>query len=350
MREGDNLRKIIFLAIAVIVFCFSCYAEPIEIKETDDNGNQCIIKIFEVPVDTDPNSLVEADFKRGQYLYTETGITKEDVEGSSVRLEKQIVTVDTASNNLTEIKKKLEPQIEYAEDGYIGVLLLNEESISTKVNGYGSKSYNVTETKTYSGLDRNDPSYITKTIQKDGRNLNLSNVSWSVSGSEENPVYTATATYSGTGTSQYAKGYESTVEYVGEVRKPDITKAICTITYTGKRVFPIISALLILIGIGVISVIYLLFAFRKNVKIYNLQNEQYILIGKDKISIKHPVIDLNKEFKATSDKYAVVLSKGLTKNMFGKQVTVAYKDEKLYYMIEGYNTEFWFKVGDDHEE
>jgi len=341
-------------AAMLIIFFATAYTEPLLIEEVGEDGKQYITKVFEVSADTNPNSLIEADFKKGQYLYTKSDIKKEDVEEKDVREERQSVTVNTTSNKTDDIVAKLEPQIEYDEDGYQGALYLNTESITTKASGYGTNSSPITETKTYNNLERNDPSYIEKSIQKDGKTLNLTNVSWSMVGSEESPSYKAVATYSGTSTSQYVKGYVSTAEYIGEVSKPNISKALVTITYTGEKQFPVkevveYSLIFILIA-AITALVYFLLILKKNVKIYNLQNEQYILIGKDRISIKYPVLDLNKEFKSTSDKYAVVLNKGLTRKMFGKQVTVAYKEEKLYYMIEGYNTEFWFKVGDEHEE
>lgn len=76
-----------------------------------------------------------------------------------------------------------------------------------------------------------DTSLIPKTIQENGRTLELANVSWrTVPGGNDalNPTYTASVTYSGTAASKYATGYTVSAEYTGEVSKTGSDR----ITYT----------------------------------------------------------------------------------------------------------------------
>jgi hypothetical protein len=276
-------------------------------------------------------------------------IAKEDVRDAETRQETQSATVKTKTNNADTIIQAFEPQIDYNQDGFTGTLLFNHKSVDTKAEGWATKNYAVTATKEYGGLERNDPYYVPKSIQKDGRTLNLANISWSTQGgNEEYTLYKATATYSGTASSKYATGYVSTGEYSGEVSKPYISKTIYTITYIGEKIFsptPMIFGGVGLLGLLLAGLaIYWLLTKKKNTRIYHLQNGQYVLLHKERLHYKHPEIDLNKEYKATGTSFAIVLSKRATRKLFGKQVVVSIKDQKLYYTIEGYNIEFWFKV------
>ena len=130
----------------------------------------------------------------------------------------ETVTVTTSSKNMEDILAALEPTIEYDDGTATGTLALDHSTIDTQVAGYKDSSYTVTATKNYTGLDRNDSSYIDKTVVKDGRTLSLSNITWSVEsttlvGDQLVPAtYTAVATYSGTAYSKTATGYTTTAD------------------------------------------------------------------------------------------------------------------------------------------
>lgn len=57
---------------------------------------------------------------------------------------------------------KLQPMIDYEQDGYSGQLLLQSDSITTVEAGHESYSYTVSDTREYPNLDRNDMAYIPK--------------------------------------------------------------------------------------------------------------------------------------------------------------------------------------------
>lgn len=86
-------------------------------------------------------------------------------------------------------------------------------------------SYTITESRSYPNLADSDTSLVPKTITKDGATLNLTNISWqtaasdNIDGHDLAVRYTAHASYSGTGTKTYTKGYTATAEYKGEVKK-----------------------------------------------------------------------------------------------------------------------------------
>lgn len=76
-------------------------------------------------------------------------------------------------------------------------------------------SRNVSATRSYPNLSEADVSLVPKSIEDSGRTLTLADVDWQEAGG----FYNATATYTGTATSQYATGYTVTADYAGEVTK-----------------------------------------------------------------------------------------------------------------------------------
>lgn len=156
------------------------------------------------PARPGPCSLYEEDFEHDGFLYSMSDIIKEEQHFQEENLHTEVVTVTTASKNLEDILAELKPTIEFDDGISSGTLSLDHSTIKTEAAGYKSSSYTVTATKNYTGLDRNDSSYIDKTVEKNGRTLSLSNVTWSVErtalvGDELVPAtYSAVATYSGT--------------------------------------------------------------------------------------------------------------------------------------------------------
>ena len=84
-----------------------------------------------------------------------------------------------------------------------------------EASDYGTSTRNVSATRSYPNLSEADVSLVPKSIQDSGRTLTLADVDWQEAGG----FYNATATYTGTATSQYATGYTVTADYTGEVTK-----------------------------------------------------------------------------------------------------------------------------------
>ena len=122
------------------------------------------------------------------------------------------------------------------EDGYTGVLRLDHTSVQVTTDGYASKTTSLSATRTYPNLSEADVSLIPKSITDNGRTLNLADVQWSSSESTDGEGgivthYTATASYTGSTTSQYATGYTVSANYTGEVSKTDCQIVTYTATF-----------------------------------------------------------------------------------------------------------------------
>lgn len=105
------------------------------------------------------------------------------------------------------------------------------------MTSYGSTSRTKTVTKSYTGLSDADLTFIPKTVTENGVTCSLVDVNW-VETSPYNPYdpdygnrFNATAKYSGTYSSSYAKGYAYEVKYYGTVEKDEIEGYSCTLLF-----------------------------------------------------------------------------------------------------------------------
>ena len=98
------------------------------------------------------------------------------------------------------------------------------------MSGYGSSTREVSATRSYPNLANQDTANIPKTIEEDGRTLTLQAIDWrtdntaSTDGYALGDRFTAVATYIGTATSSYVKGYTVTADYTGTVNRIALNK------------------------------------------------------------------------------------------------------------------------------
>jgi hypothetical protein len=200
------------------------------------------VKTYALAPEDDPDTLPETPFEQEGFRYTFISITKDEKPFADKKPHSETVTVNTESKDLAVILEALSPTLAYENDGYSGVLTLDHASLKTEAAGYTSKSYTVSETKTFDNLDRNDPAYIPKTTVKNGQTLTLSDVSWSTVGSSLSDdalvptMFSATATYSGSASSRVADGYVTTAAYSGEIEKNGVAAIVYTVTYLGAPI------------------------------------------------------------------------------------------------------------------
>nr|WP_325305940.1 hypothetical protein [uncultured Oscillibacter sp.] len=120
---------------------------------------------------------------------------------------------------------------------------LTADMISVPTNlYYDGKTYTISDTRQYTGLDRNDPSYVPATVVKNGTTLSLSNITWNTTGTGIYgdtllpTSYTATATYTASGSRKAATGYVTTASYTGEITAEGVQSVRYTVTYLGAPI------------------------------------------------------------------------------------------------------------------
>jgi len=156
---------ILVVAVSMTMGASAASYIPDDVTYQNLNGQQLAIKTYTLLPDQDPADLYEEDFEHDGFLYSMSDIIKEEQHFQEENLHTEVVTVTTASKNLEDILAELKPTIEFDDGISSGTLSLDHSTIKTEAAGYKSSSYTVTATKNYTGLDRNDSSYIDKTVQ-----------------------------------------------------------------------------------------------------------------------------------------------------------------------------------------
>ena len=198
---------------------------PVSVQTAEEGGVRLLVKAFLVPPDTDPQTLVEGDLTRQGVAYEATDILRQEQPGEvEKKTVSQTMTLESETDKMENILPLLKSTMDYQADGFSGTLILDRDSIQTKETGTSNYSYQLKETKEYTGLDRNDPYYIPKTTEKNGVTLKLADVKWTpmASGAENSEVpslFQATALYTGTAWGSKTDGYTVTAEYTGEVSR-----------------------------------------------------------------------------------------------------------------------------------
>lgn len=336
------------------------------------NGQQLAIKVYTLLPEQNPEDLVEEDFEYDGYHYAYSSTTKEEQTYSEENLHTETVTVTTSSKNMEEILAELKPTIDYDDGVASGTLALDHSTIQTEVAGYKDSSYVVTATKNYTGLGRNDTSYIDKTVVKDGRTLSLSNVTWSVEstalvGDELVPAtYAAVAAYSGTAYSKTATGYITTADYVGTVRTSGISSIKYTVTYLGTEIIvepegptPQVLAVGIFAAVLLAAAAVLLISMllRKNCTVYAAtgKGNEYEKCGRLLLRAKRPELRIDSLKNMPEGVIAIEIDEAIAKKLFGRTINIRYFSETFNHTVGTVNGAYWFKVDvgsapDDEEE
>ncbi len=152
-----------------------------DVRMVHEDNQHLMIKTFEVPPDFDLAGLTEADFKKNGYSYKMSYLLQVSENYShKSKLASQTVTITHKEKD--EAVAKLAPLLDYSEGGFSGQLTLNLDSIFTEPSNQSSYTYRLTETREYTGFERNDTYGVPKTVNKGGATLQLVDVSWTPMG------------------------------------------------------------------------------------------------------------------------------------------------------------------------
>ncbi|MDR0906586.1 MAG: cell wall protein [Oscillospiraceae bacterium] len=233
----------LFAGTALAADSFSGETElfPVDVIQSPDNTE--LRKVYELSPGVDPGRLPRDSFERNGYAYNCTDILREVVIGEESKTITVTVAAESKKNDMDTVLGLFPQYEEFAdEDGFTGTLLLNTASIKSKVSGYGSTSTPYAVTRSYPNLSDADTQYIPKTLDDNGKTLQLTDIQWqtdntmNVDDYEIGDRYTAVASYGGTKTSSYVKGYNITADYTGEVTRRGVTVIRYTVIFTGVAI------------------------------------------------------------------------------------------------------------------
>jgi hypothetical protein len=203
------------------------------VETRDEAGVELLVKTYELPPDGDPASIAAETTERGGIEYTLREMTNQPMEPVTASKEvTQEVTITAPSDQTEDILPLLKKSLAHDADGYGGKLLLDESSITSEVESTTVYSYTVKEVREYTGLARNDPALIPKTVEKNGLTYSLADIQWS-GGSENSPAatYAATAVYTALASGHKPDEYTVTAMYTGTVEKEETGNVQYTLVY-----------------------------------------------------------------------------------------------------------------------
>lgn len=219
-----------------------CY--PTYVAQSDDGTE--LRKYYDLGPEDDPMGIPRTDFEQDGFRYTMTDLLKQELPEYEERLHAETVSVASKSKDMATVLSVLPEKKEFiTEDGFTGTLTLRLESVQVEVSGYGSTTKEISATRTYPNLSDQDTQFIPKTIEQDGKTLTLQAIDWqsdntaTVDGYALTDRYTAVATYTGSKTSSYVKGYTVTAEYSGTVSRIALNKVRYVAIFEGVRIAPV---------------------------------------------------------------------------------------------------------------
>ena len=130
------------------------------------------------------------------------------------------------------------------DDGLMGTLTLKLDTVQVEPSGYGSSTKQLSVKRSYPNLAEQDTQYIPKSIEDGGRTLTLSDIQWqtdntaNMDGYAVADRYTAVATYTGSATSSYVKGYTVTADYTGTVSRIALNRVRYVAIFEGTPIQP----------------------------------------------------------------------------------------------------------------
>ena len=236
--------------------------------------------------------------------------------------------------NLFETKKETE------EEGYSGILELQNDSLKIKVHDSYIEEYKVTLTKEYNNVNQNELNNIPKTIEQDGTIYYLVNPVWKIAQTQkidgqDIPIsYNGIMNYEGVKERTIITSYLATVNYKGILEK-EVTESITynidyeEIPQEKTNYIPIVATT----TAGIIFFSGIIIFKRKNATVYNFQNQEWKLVKKCHVSKINKLIDVT-PLTPMTHKYKIKLSTKAFNELLNDNVTIKYFDQQFIYKIK----------------
>ena len=219
-----------------------CY--PSAITRSEDGTE--LRKLYDLGPEDDPAGIPRSDFEQDGFHYTLTDLLQQELPEYEERAHTETVTLESEKKDMESVLALLPQEREFiTEDGFTGTLSLQLDTVQVEVAGYGSSTREVSATRSYPNLASQDTQYIPKTVEEDGRTLTLQSIDWqtdntaTADGYAMGDRFTAIATYTGSATSSYVKGYTVTAEYRGTVSKIALNKVRYVAIFEGTPLQPL---------------------------------------------------------------------------------------------------------------
>lgn len=222
-----------------------CY--PTSVSRNEDSTE--VRKVYDLAPEDDPAGIPRSDFEQDGYHYRLLDLLKQELPENESRQHTETVSLESKNKDMESVLALLPQEREFVtDDGLIGILTLQLDTVRVEPSGYASSTKEVSATRTYPNLAGQDTQYIPKAIQDNGRTLTLQDVNWqtdntaSMDGYALGDRFTAVATYTTTATSSYVKGYTVTADYTGTVSHIALDRVRYVAIYEGEPITKVLSS------------------------------------------------------------------------------------------------------------
>ena len=206
-----------------------CY--PTAIVRNDDGTE--LKKIYDLSPEDDSAGIPRSD------------LLKQELPENESRQHTEHVSIESAKKDMESVLALLPQEREFiTDDGLMGTLTLRLDTVQVEPSGYGSATKEITTKRSYPNLAEQDTQYLPKTITENGKTLTLTDIQWqtdntaNMDGYAVADRYTAVATYSGSATSSYVKGYTVTADYAGTVSRIALNRVRYVAVFEGTPIQP----------------------------------------------------------------------------------------------------------------
>jgi len=194
---------------------------PIEERILDFGDTTKVVRRFRLTFD-EPLAIPVDDFIRDNTVFTLNSLIRIDTDQTEHSERRYEVSIETVTSDINEIMSQLARTIEYDNNGFVGTLTLDNESITTVEKESTSRWISRSLAHTYFNLAYGDTSQIARTITRGGITYSLDSVSWSentipVDFTQVARSFNAVATYVGGFNERVITGFITTAAYYGEV-------------------------------------------------------------------------------------------------------------------------------------
>ncbi len=130
-----------------------CY--PTAITQSEDGTE--LRKLYDLGPEDDPAGIPRSDFEQDGFHYTLTDLLRQELPEYEERQHTETVSLQSANKDMASILALLPQEKEFiTEDGYMGTLSLQLDTVQVEVSGYGSSTREISATRSYPNLANQD--------------------------------------------------------------------------------------------------------------------------------------------------------------------------------------------------
>ena len=290
---------------------------------------------------------IEQEINKNGVLYKLDNVSEKENSKTLTKdekVEKQLIVNTKDRENVLDL---FDQELKIKKDGYIGTLKIDNSSLRIKPNDIYEEEYKLYYEEKYENVKRNELNNVPKIIKKNGTTYYLVNPVWTISKTEKIDGQDIPISYDGTMKYEAIKkrivinNYIATVSYFGKIEKEvidtvtvkvqykEVPKKESTVIETEKEQKSSITAPVVTAGAGIIICSGIIFISRKNISIYNYQNNNWKLVRKEKVKASEKLVDITPQNNEISRKYKIVLKNDLYTKWYGQNITVKYFDKQF---------------------